>query len=313
IVLCKRVQDGKNQAPRELSLSFSLSSHIFRAKKFGFHPALAILACNDRHIPLTMFLAKSLKRIHMDEGLAYETIRMSAGNKVTVLKTGAFPDEKTMDAADWLEGWKYFKEFLGELEAEEAVLKRWNFHFDFVTSHDDFKDNFPTVLRFDIEQRREYAAYPTQFDERTYFKHWHQVQDAVRRDEFQALKRSIELAARTTPTKPKFAPYPSPSNSQSFPKGSGGAVASSLCLMCGRQGHRYGDCTFDHTEQGKPVIVKVSADRRLALVASNAPVCVSWNLGGSGRCSSRHIEFHICSLCGLKSHFACARVCITSL
>ncbi|KAF8054194.1 hypothetical protein FPV67DRAFT_1389935, partial [Lyophyllum atratum] len=123
------------------------------AKKFGFHPALQILATNDRHIPLTIFLAKSLKRIHMDEGLDYETIRMSSGAKVSVLKTGAFPDEKSMDAADWLEGWKYFKEFLGELGADEVVLKRWNFHFDFITSHDDFKDNFPTVLRFDIEQR----------------------------------------------------------------------------------------------------------------------------------------------------------------
>ncbi|KAF8062372.1 hypothetical protein FPV67DRAFT_1422033 [Lyophyllum atratum] len=298
-----------SSVPRLFSAAREKPAHSSTgAKKFGFHPALQILASNDRHIPLTMFLAKSLKRIHMDEGLDYETLRMSAGNKVTVLKTKTFPDEKAMDAADWLEGWKYFKEFLGELDADEAVLKRWNFHFDFVTSHDDFKDNFPTVLRFDIEQRREYAAYPTQFDERIYFKHWHQVQDAVRKDEFLALKRSIELAARTTPSKPRFEPYSSPSTSksQSFPKGSGGAVASSLCLICGRHGHRYGDCTFDQDEQGKPVIVKISPDRRLASIASNTPVCVSWNLGGSGRCNRPHLKWHTCSRCGTKVHFACS-------
>ncbi|KAG5647793.1 hypothetical protein H0H81_007406 [Sphagnurus paluster] len=137
------------------------------ARKFGFHECLRILALHGQHIPLTMFLSELLRKLAYGR-VPLEKIHLASGIKVAFVKTEAFPDEEKMDTAEWMEGWTNYKDFMKAQGAEDSVYARWVCHYDYLSSRRDFKANFPTILRFDIEQRKQYVAHPVAYCELAY-------------------------------------------------------------------------------------------------------------------------------------------------
>lgn len=285
--------------------------------KFGIHPMLRDLALNRQHLPLTLFLARSQRMMFLEQ-IPTETIRR-AGSKVTIVKTDHFPSETSMDPTDWMEAWANYISFL-EAEADAAVLKRWKDHYRFLSSCDDLKENFTGILRFDIEQRKEYMASPSIFDEAAYLRRFSDTKTSVMLEKMAHWERRDrnDLGARPAQQgKSRYEPYsrpgpPPPPQTQRnnpFPRGGGGAPAAPICLICARTGHRFSDCTFTQTEQGRPTWTRVNGTRLVSIAGGN-PICVTWNIGNVTRCKVLHDDWHACSFCGNRTHHACSRTCI---
>jgi hypothetical protein len=230
-----------------------------RSREISFHPCLVTLASNDQHIPLTLFLTSSLRKLNLEyNNIETKNIRLSSGTKVTVIKTDGFPDEATMEPADWMEAWRNRLKFMVNVGAGTTVYDRWNKHFIFLSSHENLKLNFPSILKFDIEQRKEYAAHPTAFEENVYYGRFQEIKAYILEEKFTALKTS--LVTRTMPATVRHEPYlggSSSSRNQPFSRGSEGSASSPICLICGRTGHKFPQCKSDTTVQGRAVIVKL--------------------------------------------------------
>ncbi|KAF8967911.1 hypothetical protein BDZ97DRAFT_1593232, partial [Flammula alnicola] len=136
--------------------------------KFGVHPEVIRLAEYKQHLPLSLFLAESQKILFLKPGLSREQL-IHNGSKVYIIKIDQFPEESRLDPTDWMEAWANYLTFL-EAEASDGVYRRWARHFKFLSSHSDLRQNFAAILSFDIEQRREYAALPTTYDEVAYLR-----------------------------------------------------------------------------------------------------------------------------------------------
>ncbi|KAF8960244.1 hypothetical protein BDZ97DRAFT_1760880 [Flammula alnicola] len=278
--------------------------------KFGVHPEVIRLAECKQHIPLSLFLAESQKLLFLKPGLSREQLILN-GSKVYIIKIDQFPEESKMDPTDWMEAWANYLTFL-EAEASDGVFRRWLNHFKFLSSHKDLRQNFPAILLFDIEQRREYAALPTIYDEASYLRRFQEIKHAVLLDELAEWKRSLEGAVRTAPSSKRFEPFPASSDVSrgSFQNGSGSRSGGPICLICGRSGHRFSECKEDKNERGEVVACKF-ADKKLVSKSSASPICIPWSLGGSKRCQQRACAYlHVCSFCGIRSHFACSRSCL---
>ncbi|KAF8155874.1 hypothetical protein B0H34DRAFT_675985 [Crassisporium funariophilum] len=75
--------------------------------------------------------------------------------KAYLIKVDSFPDENALDPTDWLEAWSGYLNFL-EVVATSRVFLRWKSHYLFLSSQEDLRINFSAILRFDIEQRRQF-------------------------------------------------------------------------------------------------------------------------------------------------------------
>lgn len=212
-----------------------------------------------------------------------------------------------------MEAWRNRLKFMRAVGASTGVYDRWNRHFVFLSGHENLKANFQSILMFDIEQRKEYAAHPTAFQEGLYHARFQEFKAENLEAKFTALKSS--LAVRTTTPNVRHEPYPAGSSSSSsrsepFSWGSGGSAGSPICLICGRTGHKFPACKTSITVMGKAVVAKL-VGRRFETIASAQAVCISWNIGGSSRCSVDHPEHHTCSICGAKLHHAGSKTCVT--
>ncbi|KAF8059300.1 hypothetical protein FPV67DRAFT_1426747 [Lyophyllum atratum] len=282
------------------------------SREVAFHPCLLTLASHKQHIPLPLFLTSSLRRLNLDyNNIETKNIRLENNAKLTVIKTNSFPDEASMEPADWMEAWRNRLKFMKVVGASTGVYERWNRHFVFLSGHENLKANFQSILMFDIEQRKEYAAHPTAFQEGLYHARFQEIKAENLEAKFTALKSS--LAVRTTIPNNRHEPYPSGSSgsrSEPFSRGSGGSASSPICLICGRTGHKFPACKTTTTVMGKAVVVKL-VGRRFESIASAVVVCISWNIGGNSRCSADHPDEHTCSICGAKLHHANSKSCVT--
>ncbi|KAF8152205.1 hypothetical protein B0H34DRAFT_810224 [Crassisporium funariophilum] len=291
---------------KELSPVTAVGAH-----KFGIHPEVRKLAAAGLHVPISLFLAKSMRDIFLKTIPREQHI---LGNtKTYLIKIDNFPDENLMDPTDWLEAWSGYLAFL-ESVASPGVFLRWKTHYRFLSGQEDLRQNFSAILRFDIEQRRQYAAQPTTFHEETYYRRFTEVKNLVMKEENDEWRRKMESgASRTLRDRVRNDPYPASgsdsSRAQPFQQGNGEKSGLPICLICARLGHKFPECTQAVSEGGKQLVCR-SFLKKLVSVSSSTPVCISWNLGGKARCQSQHPELHTCSFCGAKSHYACSRACI---
>lgn len=286
--------------------------------KFGIHPEVVRLAKHRQYIPLSLFLADSIRDLFLEkiptERLAHD------GSKIQVIDVSHFRDESKLDVAEWMEAWASYKRFLRQYSSDSVYL-RWERHFDFLSSQADFRANFPAILRFDIRYRREYNARPFLFDQAQFLRDFQAVKDAVLREDMARMQRDLETSRSRSEmaTKPsRFEPYPvaavDGSKTRPFSRGSGRVASSSapICLICARTGHKYPDCEEQTSEAGKPLFCKSSSRKLVSASSPTTIICVQWNLGGDNRCRREHTELHLCSFCGSRGHFACARICCKS-
>ncbi|KAF8148614.1 hypothetical protein B0H34DRAFT_679626 [Crassisporium funariophilum] len=317
---------GTNPGPDDMAVKPKLSStvgHIFSKEreispvtavgthKFGFHPEVRKLAMAGLHVPISLFLAKSMRDIFL-KSIPKEQ-HIIGNTKTYLIKVDNFPDENSIDPTDWLEAWSGYLAFL-ELVASQGVFLRWKTHYRFLSSQEDLRQNFAAILRFNIEQRRQYAAQPTSFHKDTYYCRFTEVKNLVMKEENDEWRQKMESgASRTMRERVRSEPYPSSgydsTRSQPFQRGSGEKSGLPICLICARIGHKFTECSQTTSEGGKPLVCRTYL-KKLVSISLSTPICISWNLGGRARCESRHPEMHKCSFCGAQSHFACSRSCI---
>ncbi|KAF8167661.1 hypothetical protein B0H34DRAFT_813996 [Crassisporium funariophilum] len=80
------------------------------AHKFGIHPEVRKLAASGLHVPISLFLAKSMRDIFL-KSIPKEQ-HIIGNTKTYLIKVENFPDENSMDPTDWLEAWSGYLTFL---------------------------------------------------------------------------------------------------------------------------------------------------------------------------------------------------------
>ncbi|KAI6036030.1 hypothetical protein BKA83DRAFT_4020682, partial [Pisolithus microcarpus] len=110
------------------------------------------LANSGFHVPLPLFSYSSLYKLQ-NQPLAVKTVKVhQKGQKVYILDTSQFPSETEMLPVDWHSAWDRLLEWIGTREGR--IKKRmWAYHFRFLARKENFVENFPVILRFDIEIR----------------------------------------------------------------------------------------------------------------------------------------------------------------
>ncbi|CAA7271031.1 unnamed protein product [Cyclocybe aegerita] len=173
---------------------------------YGIHPYLVTLANNGFHLPLTLFTTASTNRLHTNEAtIVHKPVFNRAGVKRHIMDVSHFPIEGDMDVADWHEAWNRYLVFVG-VHGEADISKRWKEHFSFLSGQDNFKLNFPAILRFDIEIRTKYAIEPRHHDEDAYRRRFEAVKLEVLQESLR--KAAVESDTRSYQTKAKrFTPY----------------------------------------------------------------------------------------------------------
>ncbi|KAF8157911.1 hypothetical protein B0H34DRAFT_797347 [Crassisporium funariophilum] len=104
------------------------------AHKFGIHPKIRKLAAAGLHVPILLFLARSMSDIFL-KSIPKEQ-HIIGNTKTYLIKVDNFPDKNSMDPTDWLEAWSGYLSFL-ESVASPGVFLRWKSHYQFLSSQED--------------------------------------------------------------------------------------------------------------------------------------------------------------------------------
>jgi hypothetical protein len=275
------------------------------------------------HVPLTLLTPSAIQKIHTDPS----SVKLRKGlvlddPKQSVLDTAGFPSETNLTAEEFYEASDNFVSLIN-LIAGPAVVERFKQHRSFCLSRKQFKDSFPAILAFDIETRRIFFNTQTFLADEAYTRRWNEIQIQVSQKKADdAAELAIRESARFSAllqqggSSQRYAPYPSKKADSSlessgggpFRRGKGPATSeTSLCLLCGRTGHRASGCTHTHTAKNNPVFC-MWADKLIAK-GSNAVVCISFNFGKCNNPKHGSDITHVCSICGSKSHHALAKTC----
>lgn len=293
---------------------------------FQHHEALRDLVRLKKHLPLMLFLAKSIETLFLDFGSIPTITNKGVGGtaKHTVIDTSFFPDKAKMDIADWSEAWGNILVFYKE-NSSPGYFQRQLDHHNWMIGCQFLKENFATILRFDILIRKEHAASPVEFVLLIYKEKYLRVEHEVMAEELMALhaetaafktSQHYSSSLSTPPRSSQRSEHaassarPSPQGSP-FQKGSGGVAGSPICLICARLGHRFSKCSQTSFESGKPLWSTYS-NSKLTSSSTQKPICIVWNLSGSARCSSHSVvhPLHACSFCGNTSHHATLCACL---
>ena len=294
---------------------------------FGTHPFIIQLAQNKVHIPLSLFTTYSMNKLHKEStSIKQNVVYNSAGTKCHIMDLSLFPDETKMDIADWHEAWNRYHTFV-DTHYNTIGSKRWRDHYIFLSKQDNFRLNFPTILKFDIEQRTCYALDPKEYSEELYLRRFEAIKLELIQEEIRTDREAIRNVGVNRPMGSRshqFEPYDRDTNARrinrkdtgnqsSFREGKGGDTGSSqppLCLCCKRPSHKFSDCTEEKTAAGVQTLARYLGNK-LVLRASSTPLCITFQLNSPRRtCKQNHPEQHICSFCGSAEHPACSRKCL---
>ncbi|PPQ90028.1 hypothetical protein CVT25_000800 [Psilocybe cyanescens] len=155
---------------------------------FQHHEALRDLVRLKKHLPLMLFLAKSIETLFLDFGSIPTITNKGVGGtaKHTVIDTSFFPDKAKMDIADWSEAWGNILVFYKE-NSSPGYFQRQLDHHNWMIGCQFLKENFATILRFDILIRKEHAASPVEFVLLIYKEKYLRVEHEVMAEELMAL------------------------------------------------------------------------------------------------------------------------------
>lgn len=293
----------------DAQISEDLDGHIFN---FQYHRSLRDLALYKYHIPLSVFLSSSIRTLFLDLASIPTISTKGVGGvaKHTVINTAHFPDEATLDVADWTEAWGNMLVFIEE-NSTPSYYQRQLDHYNWMRRRQSFKESFAAILRFDILIRKEYRASPAAFSLQVYKDKYYAIERAIMAEELAALKAATSTSSSRSPS---ISSGRNPSSSRPaskgppFQKGSGSTSGPPICLICAREGHRFSNCTNPSLVSGQPCFAAF-VDGKFVVASSLKPLCISWNLFGSTRCRASH-PTHFCSFCGEPSHHACSRSCL---
>ena len=175
------------------------------------HPYIIELAAQHRSIPLTLFTASAIKRLFLEQSTLKTTSHVSIGKdgaktKVYLLDVSTFPAEQNMDPSDWHEAWNRFNFFLS-IHANKVTATQMERPLRLLSNHDNFRDNFRALLRFDIDQRTRYFTSPQAFDSHSYYRRLETIKIEVMQEDIknghtfakQDRDRSFRYSRRSDP------------------------------------------------------------------------------------------------------------------
>jgi hypothetical protein len=283
---------------------------------YEIHEGILDLARNSCHIPLTLFTATSTKILFTQDSTIkkIQAYHRKTGAKLRLIDLGEFPKEADMDISDWHEAWNRFAYFI-EKHADASVQQRWNEHYRFLAGQDDFKINFPAILRFDIEQRTRYFTSPHIHNSVEYHRRFEETKFIILQEQLEKDRSSIFVDRSHSTSRPsRYSPYQrggfrSSTDTADSPTKSFRPSRSDIppiCFIC-RRSHRYAKCDETTTADGKQTFAK-RIDRQIVKRDGNAPICFYFN-SSSRRCDKQHADLHICSFCGSTDHGAVSRKC----
>ncbi|KAG1751189.1 hypothetical protein EDB19DRAFT_1279399 [Suillus lakei] len=175
------------------------------------------------------------------------------------------------------------------LVAEPAIVERFKEHRTFCLSH--LSERRRSVVAFDIETRRIFFNTESFLAQDAYLRRWRELDmDISYKELWVRIEEGQAAVQEDAKSSHRFHPY-----SKSLSDGS----IRSLCLICGRTGHKASDCTNAYTVKEGAVVCKW--DGTLVLKSTSEVVCISFNMG---RCGHDHGRVHVCSICGSQDHDA---------
>jgi hypothetical protein len=290
---------------------------------YGIHPFIVTLAKNKVHIPLTLFTSNATRRLHTEAtSLKQNTVYNSSGVKCHILDLSQFPEELKIESVEWHEAWQRYMTFQ-DTYSDTEVATRWREHYLLLSAHDDFRINFPAILRFDIAERTRYCINPRAFNKDAYLRHLESVKLEVMSADVRNATRELGQDTQASSSRARYQPYnretskfrPAPIDPKlSFrDRDTKSEVTRSapLCLCCKRTGHKFSDCREDTTPAGVSTYSKY-LDGKLTLRDNPAIIfCITFQLNSARRhCKTDHPSQHACSWCGSTDHGACARKCL---
>ena len=252
------------------------------------------------HVPLSLFTFDSLSKLQSQTHFL-KTIKVHHdGQNVYILDTSQFPPEGDMQPLDWYSAWERYLEWIGRRQG--PIAKRmWAAHFRFLARKSEFVDNFPAILRFDIDIRFEYSSDPSSVISMHHYKErFLQIQIGNRNSGAHS-SSSVDKSSRSQRPTPYDRKASRGSADDSFRNNQ---RSGPTCLICQRIGHKYSNCSEEVTMKGAQTFVR-PRDGKLVRKDNGSPICFVFQLAAAKRpCRENHVDQHVCSTCGSRDHGA---------
>ncbi|KAJ7645728.1 hypothetical protein B0H17DRAFT_1148383 [Mycena rosella] len=221
----------------------------FRANNNSIPEVIYSLAKNGISPPLTLFLPASLERIHSSN---VKTVKHGTGEttKITVIDVSEFPDEGTLDQANFLTCYNTFLTFM-EGSAGRNIFRGFATHYDHILSDPDICTWFLAYRFFDKKMGAQFFTRPYIID----------VQDAEYRDALQAAKNLLLMSNSVNSAQPMDASsrilrIGKERSERSKPYDRDDKQHSVLCFRCGRMGHSAPRCSAsDPSRHGRNFVI----------------------------------------------------------
>ncbi|KAG1772420.1 hypothetical protein EDD22DRAFT_433705 [Suillus occidentalis] len=234
---------------------------------YDFPRVVLDLAKSKTYFPLTYLTYPGIKRLHAGED------------------PSTFPLENTISEIDFHQASYKFIDLMSLL-ASPSIVEWFKTHQSFCLSH---MRKFRVVVAFDIETRRRFFNTERVLSEDAYLSRWNALDADMFHKELSERVDQAKAVIENSKSDNRFHPY-----SKTQP-GNG----HSLCLICGRTGHKASECSDAYTVKEGAVVCEWNGT--LVLKATSEVVCMLFNVG---RCDREHERVHVCSICGSQGHGA---------
>ncbi|KAJ7669585.1 hypothetical protein B0H17DRAFT_1209657 [Mycena rosella] len=251
--------DAVNTAPQPIVPSHTSTKLLFddtvaeknsfRANDNSIPEAIYSLAKNGISPPLTLFLPASLELIRSSN---VKTVKHGTGEttKVTVIDVSEFPDEETLDQANFLTCYNTFLTLM-EGSAGKNIFRGFANHYERILSDLDIRTWFPAYRVFNKKIRAQFFTRPYIID----------VQNTQYRDALQAAKDLLLMLNSINSAQPM---HTSSGVSHTVKERSERSKLydrddeqhSVLCFRCGRMGHSAPRCSeSDPSRHGRNFVI----------------------------------------------------------
>lgn len=289
-----------------------------------------LLFQDGRHLPLSLFLASSIKEINLQPtSFLHKSPSLVTGKNMQFIKTDdpRIPKEASLSASEWSEAamrWLIFlaKPFAdGVPKVSHEVLARWQNHVEMIRSHPMFHQSviFRALRAHDIAERMLYfAGEPFAYDASL----WQQrlqsrITEVQINDQAVLLETTRQQGSRGgfQRGESRFGPYDKPRFERSRSDAGPSRNRGQICFLCGELGHRAQHCSSQRTRFGGPIICRFAKGPGLPSIRQGEKHSFRLNFnarGAAAECSSNshgNDVRHACSVCGSSSHHAAAGAC----
>ncbi|KAJ7696737.1 hypothetical protein B0H17DRAFT_1197848 [Mycena rosella] len=245
--------------------------------------AIFTLAKSGITPPLTLVTPVALQRIRSGLGTKLVKVTTELKDSVHLLDISLFPDERTLDQADWTTSYNSFLKFI-ELGYRPTQYMGFVLHFKAMISNSEFKTWFTAFWDFDCRICSQFFTRPFIIDATG--EAYGKLLQAARNRSLLETMASPRLSAPSSSTSsvgpsrsdkpcPRIQPYAGQQKKNSF-------QGNLLCLHCGGSTATRplgADCTEARPNRhGRQFIIYANKDG-LFRIGSDTPVCFTYNLG----------------------------------